>query len=71
MIEIAEGNSSTHRPRLSGGVATLAALREVEREVSDAIRLDVKGLRADGPVVPPVPTTIAEYMSMPKRGRHQ
>jgi hypothetical protein len=31
MIEKAEGNSSAHGPGFSGGVATLAALPEVER----------------------------------------
>lgn len=61
VIERADGNWSAYVPDLPGCVATGAAVTEVEREIRDAIRFHIEGLRADGLAVPP-PTSRAEYV---------
>jgi predicted RNase H-like HicB family nuclease len=61
VIEKAEGNYSAYVPDLPGCVATGETVEEVEREIRDAIRFHIDGLRADGLPVPP-PTSIAEYV---------
>ncbi len=61
VIEKAESNYSAYVPDLPGCVATGATVEEVEREIRDAIRFHIDGLREDGLPVPP-PTSIAEYV---------
>jgi predicted RNase H-like HicB family nuclease len=48
-------------PDLPGCVATGGTVEDVEREIRDAIRFHIEGLREDGLPVPP-PTSIAEYV---------
>jgi predicted RNase H-like HicB family nuclease len=61
IIERAEGNYSAYVPDLPGCVATGATVEEVERDIRDAIRFHIDGLKADGLPVP-APTSIAEYV---------
>ena len=61
VIEKAEGNYSAYVPDLPGCVATGNTVEEVEREIRDAIRFHIDGLREDGLPVPR-PTSIAEYV---------
>jgi predicted RNase H-like HicB family nuclease len=61
VIEKASGNYSAYVPDLPGCVATGETVADVEREVRDAIRFHIDGLKADGLPVPE-PTSIAEYV---------
>jgi len=61
VIEKADGNYSAYVPDLPGCVATGQTLEEVEREIREAIRFHIKGLREDGLVVPEA-TSICEYV---------
>lgn len=61
VIEKAEGNYSAYVPDLPGCVATGPTVEEVERDIRDAIRFHIDGLKADGLPVPS-PTSIAEYV---------
>jgi predicted RNase H-like HicB family nuclease len=61
VIEKAESNYSAYAPDLPGCVATGDTVEDVEREIRDAIRFHIDGLREDGLPVPP-PTSIAEYV---------
>jgi predicted RNase H-like HicB family nuclease len=59
VIEKAASNFSAYVPDLPGCVATAETLEAVEREIRDAIRLHIEGLREDGLPVPK-PTSIAD-----------
>lgn len=61
VIEKAEGNYSAYVPDLPGCVATGATVPEVEREMREAIRFHIDGLKQDGLPVPQ-PTSIADYI---------
>lgn len=61
VIEKADGNYSAYVPDLPGCVATGQTLEEAEREIREAIRFHIKGLREDGLVVPEA-TSICEYV---------
>ncbi|MGE0034836.1 MAG: type II toxin-antitoxin system HicB family antitoxin [Xanthobacteraceae bacterium] len=61
VIERSESNYSAYVPDLPGCVATGDTVKEVEREIRDAIRFHIEGLREDGQQVPQ-PTSIAEYV---------
>jgi predicted RNase H-like HicB family nuclease len=61
VIEKANGNYSAYVPDLPGCVATGDTVEAVEREIRDAIRFHIKGLKADGLEVP-APTSIADYV---------
>lgn len=61
VIERAGGNYSAYVPDLPGCVATGDTVQAVEREIRDAIRFHVAGLKQDGCPVP-APTSIAEYV---------
>jgi predicted RNase H-like HicB family nuclease len=61
VIEKAEGNYSAYVPDLPGCAATGQTVEEVEREIREAIRFHVEGLRQAGVTVPP-PTTICDYV---------
>ena len=61
MIEKAQNNYSAYVPDLPGCVATGATVAAVEKEIRDAIRFHIEGLRQDGLPVPS-PTRIANYV---------
>lgn len=61
VIEKAESNYSAYVPDLPGCVATGDSVATVEREIRDAIRFHIEGLKEDGLPVP-APTSIAEYV---------
>ncbi|MBY0532809.1 MAG: type II toxin-antitoxin system HicB family antitoxin [Xanthobacteraceae bacterium] len=61
VIEKAEGNYSAYVPDLPGCVATGATVAETEKEIREAIRFHIEGLKEDGLPVPK-PTSIAEYV---------
>ena len=61
VIEKAGANFSAYVPDLPGCIATGATVDAVERELREAIRFHIDGLREDGEPVPE-PTTIADYV---------
>ena len=61
VIEKAEGNYSAYVPDLPGCIATGDTVDAVEREIREAIRFHIKGLRSDGLSVPN-PSSIVEYV---------
>jgi predicted RNase H-like HicB family nuclease len=61
VIEKAEGNYSAYVPDLPGCVATGNTVAAVEREIRDAIRFHIDGLKEEGLPVP-TPTSIADYV---------
>jgi predicted RNase H-like HicB family nuclease len=61
VIEKAEHNYSAYVPDLPGCVATGASVAEIEKEIRDAIRFHIDGLKEDGLPVP-APSSIAEYV---------
>jgi predicted RNase H-like HicB family nuclease len=61
VVEKAEGNYSAYVPDLPGCVATGDTILDVEREIREAIRFHIDGLKEDGLDVPP-PTSIASYV---------
>lgn len=61
IIEEAGQNYSAYAPDLPGCVATGATRDEAERNMHDAIRLHVDGLREDGLPIPES-TAVAEYV---------
>ena len=61
VIEKAETNYSAYVPDLPGCVATGSSVKEVEKEIRDAILFHIEGLKEDGLPVP-APSSIAEYV---------
>jgi len=61
VIERAARNYSAYVPDLPGCVSTGASLAEVERNIREAIRFHLDGLREDGLLVPP-PSAQCEYV---------
>ena len=61
VIEQANGNYSAYVPDLPGCGATGESVKDVERDIRDAIRFHIDGLKEDGLPVP-APTSIAEYV---------
>jgi predicted RNase H-like HicB family nuclease len=61
VIEKADGNYSAYVPDLPGCVATGATVKDAEREIREAIRFHIEGLKRDGQPVPQ-PTSIADYV---------
>jgi len=61
VIEKAENNYSAYVPDLPGCVAAGATVEEVEREIKEAIRFHVDGLRQDGLPIPQ-PSAVCEYV---------
>ncbi|WP_210321201.1 type II toxin-antitoxin system HicB family antitoxin [Aquibium microcysteis] len=53
VIEQAGSNYSAYVPDLPGCIATAATVEDIEREIRDAIRFHIEGLREDGLPVPP------------------
>jgi predicted RNase H-like HicB family nuclease len=61
VIEKADGNYSAYVPDLPGCVATGDSVEAVEREIREAVRFHIEGLKQDGLPVP-APTSIADYV---------
>ena len=61
VIEKADGNYSAYVPDLPGCVATGETADAVEREIRNAIRFHIEGLKQDGLPVPQ-PTSSVEYV---------
>jgi predicted RNase H-like HicB family nuclease len=61
VIEKAGKNYSAYVPDLPGCVATGDTVDEVEREIRDAIRFHIDGMKEDGLPIPK-PESIAEYV---------
>ncbi len=61
VIEKADGNYSGYVPDLPGCVATGATPEEVQREIKEAIRFHLDGLRQDGAQIPQ-PSGLCEYV---------
>lgn len=61
VIEKALDNYSAYVPDLPGCVATGTTVEEVEKEIREAIRFHIQGLKEDGiPILGP--TSIADYV---------
>ncbi len=61
VIEKAASNFSAYVPDLPGCIATGETVAEVEKEIGEAIRFHIDGLKADNLPVP-APTSLAEYV---------
>jgi predicted RNase H-like HicB family nuclease len=61
VIEKAHDNYSAYVPDLPGCVATGKTVEEAEREIREAIRFHIEGLKEDGLPIPG-PTSIANYV---------
>lgn len=61
VIEKAKSNYSAYVPDIPGCVATGRTVKEVEREIREAIRFHLDGLREDHKPAPK-PTAVAEYV---------
>jgi predicted RNase H-like HicB family nuclease len=64
VIEKGEANYAAYVPDLPGCVATGATIQETEREIQQAIRFHLDGLRADGLPIPE-PSSRVEYVEVP------
>ncbi|MGE5892647.1 MAG: type II toxin-antitoxin system HicB family antitoxin [bacterium] len=64
VIEKADGNYSSYSPDLPGCIATGATREETEKNMIEAIDLNVRGLKEDSL---PIPESIsfAEYVAIP------
>jgi predicted RNase H-like HicB family nuclease len=58
VIEKAGGNYSAYVPDLPGCIATGDTVADVEREIRDAIRFHIEGLREDGLPVPQATSSV-------------
>jgi predicted RNase H-like HicB family nuclease len=63
VIEKAESNYAAYVPDLPGCVATGATVQETEREIQEAIKFHLEGLRADGLPIPE-PSSRVEYVEV-------
>lgn len=61
VIEKAESNYSAYVPDLPGCVATGPTVEDAEKEIREAIRFHIDGLKEDGLPIPK-PTTVTEYV---------
>jgi predicted RNase H-like HicB family nuclease len=61
VIEKAGDNYSAYVPDLPGCVATGETVEHVEREIAEAIRFHIDGLREDGLTVPDA-VSVVEYV---------
>jgi predicted RNase H-like HicB family nuclease len=64
VIEKGEGNYAAYVPDLPGCIATGATIQETEREIQQAIRFHLDGLKADGLPIPE-PSSRVEYVEVP------
>lgn len=63
VIEDAGDNFSAYVPDLPGCVATGETIEEAEREIREAIRFHLAGLRADNLPIPP-PSSRVDYVEV-------
>ena len=63
IIEKTENNYAAYVPDLPGCVATGGSVEEVKRELREAMRFHLEGLREDGLPIPE-PTSIPEYVEI-------
>lgn len=63
VIEDAGANYSAYVPDLPGCVATGATIREVEKNIREAIEMHLDGMREDGEPIPP-PSSQVEYVDV-------
>lgn len=63
VIEKANGSYSAYSPGLPGCVATGATREEAEKNMYEAIKMHIKGLREDGLPIPES-TSFAEYIAL-------
>jgi predicted RNase H-like HicB family nuclease len=61
VIEKATNNFSAYVPDLPGCIATGETHEEVEKEIREAIRFHLDGLKEDGLVIPQ-PSAVCEYI---------
>jgi len=61
VIEKAGDNFSAYVPDLPGCIATADTVSNLEREIREAIRFHIDGMKEDGTPVP-APSAIAEYV---------
>ena len=61
VIEKAEKNYSAYSPDLPGCIATGKTIKEVEKNMYEAIEMHLEGMREDK-ISMPSSTSIAEYM---------
>jgi predicted RNase H-like HicB family nuclease len=60
VIEKAADNYSAYVPDLPGCIATGGSVEETERNIHDAIRVHIQGMREDGESIPAATTHVAE-----------
>ncbi len=63
VIEKAESNYAAYVPDLPGCVATGQTIEETEREIREAIRFHLRGMREDGLPIPE-PSIQVEYVEV-------
>jgi len=63
VIENAGSNYSAYVPDLPGCIATGATVEEAKREIREAIKFHLDGLREDGSPVPP-PSSAVRYVDI-------
>ncbi len=63
VIEKADRNYAAYVPDLPGCVATGQTVEEVEREIREAMKFHLDGMREDGLPVPE-PAAICEYVDL-------
>jgi predicted RNase H-like HicB family nuclease len=61
VIDKAGNNYSAYAPDLPGCIATGATVEEAEREMREAIRFHIDGLKEDGAPVPEA-SSVVEYV---------
>ncbi|HVE90734.1 MAG TPA: type II toxin-antitoxin system HicB family antitoxin [Actinomycetota bacterium] len=64
IVEETETGFSAYSPDLPGCIATAASLLELEREMTEAIRFHIEGLRLEGSEVPG-PRSSSTYVDVP------
>jgi predicted RNase H-like HicB family nuclease len=63
VIEKAESNYAAYVPDLLGCVATGETIEEAEREIREAIKIHLRGMREDGLPIPR-PSVQVEYIDL-------
>ena len=63
VIEKGPSNYSAYVPDLPGCVSTGQTVKEVRRNLREAIDLQIEGLKRDGEIIPPS-TTLCDYIQL-------
>jgi predicted RNase H-like HicB family nuclease len=63
VVEKAGNNYSAYVPDLPGCVATGSTVKEAEKEILDAIKFHIDGLRENGLPIP-APSSVVEYLEI-------